>query len=125
MIWNSIIPTTVIFFCWRLWQGLIPVDVVIPSCIADQIWCHFSDIFHITLSVDGGFSVSLSVLAFLGDSSSQCVCIFFYSYGECPILEAELKAILDRWLIYLFQRAGIVIAISSTALRIYPDVTIA
>ncbi|KAL2466618.1 Uncharacterized protein Adt_42469 [Abeliophyllum distichum] len=29
MIWSSIIPTTVSFFCWRLWQGLIPVDVVI------------------------------------------------------------------------------------------------
>ncbi|KAL2498966.1 Uncharacterized protein Adt_24516 [Abeliophyllum distichum] len=29
MIWSFIIPTTVSFFCWRLWQCLIPVDVVI------------------------------------------------------------------------------------------------
>ncbi|KAL2526397.1 Uncharacterized protein Adt_11451 [Abeliophyllum distichum] len=29
------------------------------------------------------------------DSSGQCVRAFFSSYGECPILEAELRAILD------------------------------
>ncbi|KAL2481154.1 Uncharacterized protein Adt_34120 [Abeliophyllum distichum] len=29
------------------------------------------------------------------DSSGQCVRAFFSSYGECPILEAELRAIFD------------------------------
>ncbi|KAL2518747.1 Retrotransposon [Abeliophyllum distichum] len=36
------------------------------------------------------------------DSSSQCVRAFFSSYGECPILEAELRAIFDG--IILAQR---------------------
>ncbi|KAL2485304.1 Uncharacterized protein Adt_30060 [Abeliophyllum distichum] len=31
MIWSSIILTTVSFFCWRLWQGLIPIDIVIQD----------------------------------------------------------------------------------------------
>ncbi|KAL2492493.1 Uncharacterized protein Adt_28121 [Abeliophyllum distichum] len=74
MIWSPIIPTTASFFCWRQWQGLILVDVLIQrrigshmtshcqccsaietiqhlfidNCIANQVWRHFSDIFHVT-----------------------------------------------------------------------------
>ncbi|KAL2513416.1 Uncharacterized protein Adt_19016 [Abeliophyllum distichum] len=81
MIWSSIIPTNVSFFCWRLSQGLIPVDVVIQRRIgchiasrcqccsaietiqhlfidsptADTVWRHFADIFHITLMPFEGF----------------------------------------------------------------------
>ncbi|KAL2512503.1 Uncharacterized protein Adt_18103 [Abeliophyllum distichum] len=151
MIWSSIIPTTIIFFCWRLWQGLIPVDVVIQrrigshmasrcqccsaietihhlfidSCITNQVWRHFSDIFHVTLWPMEGFQYRFQSWRFSGrsykvntdgcvkdgfasgggiirDSSGQCFCAFFSSYGECPILEAELRAIFDG--IILVQR---------------------
>ncbi|KAL2541802.1 Uncharacterized protein Adt_02780 [Abeliophyllum distichum] len=92
MIWSSIIPTTVSFFCWRLWQGLIPVDVVIQRRIgshmasrcqccsaietiqhlfidsptADTVWRHFADIFHIIPQAVRGIPVSLPDLEILG-----------------------------------------------------------
>ncbi|KAL2491464.1 Uncharacterized protein Adt_27092 [Abeliophyllum distichum] len=37
MIWSSIILTTVSFFCWILWQGLITVDVVIQRRIGSHM----------------------------------------------------------------------------------------
>ncbi|KAL2512769.1 RNase H domain-containing protein [Abeliophyllum distichum] len=132
----------------------------IDSCIADQVWFHFSDIYHITLRSMEGFSIAFSLSAsqiihwrgdidiaplfgislttpslsshvlvywrtplvgsykvnidgcvkdrfasggeIINDSSGQCVHVFFSSYGECPILEAELRAILDG--IILAQR---------------------
>ncbi|KAL2497433.1 Uncharacterized protein Adt_22983 [Abeliophyllum distichum] len=218
MIWSSTIPTTVSFFCWRLWQGLIPVDVVIQrrigshmasrcqccsaietiqhlfidSSTADTVWRHFADIFHITLRPLEGFQyrfqtwrfsaqrysygaeedhleslphhlasayrplISAHPLAWrhghrsafwchyyhpspppptlvfwrtppvgsykintdgcvkdgvasgggiIRDSSGQCIRVFFSFYGECTILEAELRAILDG--IILAQRLGL------------------
>ncbi|KAL2540715.1 Uncharacterized protein Adt_01693 [Abeliophyllum distichum] len=92
MIWSSIIPTTVSFFCWRLWQGLIPVDVVIQrrigshmasrcqcysaietiqhlfidSSTADTVWRHFADIFHITLRPLEGFQYRFQTWRFSG-----------------------------------------------------------
>ncbi|KAL2497862.1 Uncharacterized protein Adt_23412 [Abeliophyllum distichum] len=92
MIWSSIIPTTVSFFCWRLWQGLIPVDVVIQRWIgshmasrcqcclaietiqhlfidsptADTVWRHFADIFYITLRPLEGFQYRFQTWRFSG-----------------------------------------------------------
>ncbi|KAL2491524.1 Uncharacterized protein Adt_27152 [Abeliophyllum distichum] len=92
MIWSSIIPTTVSFFCWRLWKGLIPVEVVIQrrfgshmasrcqccsaietiqhlfidSCIANHVLRHFSDIFHITLQPMEGFQYRFQSWSFSG-----------------------------------------------------------
>ncbi|KAL2505415.1 Uncharacterized protein Adt_21036 [Abeliophyllum distichum] len=37
MIWSSIIPMTVSFFYWRLWQGLIPIDVLIQRQIGSHM----------------------------------------------------------------------------------------
>ncbi|KAL2469600.1 Uncharacterized protein Adt_37736 [Abeliophyllum distichum] len=97
MIWSSIIPTTVSFFCWRLWQGLIPVDVVIQrrigshmasrcqccsaietiqhlfidSCIANQVWRHFFDIFHVTLRPMEGFQYRFQSWRFSGQFVRQ------------------------------------------------------
>ncbi|KAL2512464.1 Uncharacterized protein Adt_18064 [Abeliophyllum distichum] len=126
MIWSSIIPTIVSFFCWRLWQGLIPVDVVIQrrieSHIASRCQCcsaietihhlfidnyiadqHTPPVGSYKINTDGyvkdGFASRGRIIR---DSSGQCVRAFFSSYGECSILEVELSAILDG--IILAQR---------------------
>ncbi|KAL2533869.1 RNase H family protein [Abeliophyllum distichum] len=158
MIWSSIIPTTFSFFCWRLWQGLIPVDVVIQrrirshmasrcqccsaietiqqlfidSSITDQfvrhghihmivpllilwiIWTAKNDanlLVYSTSRILGSYKVNTdgclkkrfaSGWRIIRDSSSQCVRVFLSSYSKCPILEVELRAILDG--IILAQR---------------------
>lgn len=74
---SPIIPTIVSFFCWRLWQDLIPVDVVIQrrigsqlvsrcqccfkietithiftsSDISNRVWQHFGSLFRITIII--------------------------------------------------------------------------
>ncbi|KAL2498960.1 hypothetical protein Adt_24524 [Abeliophyllum distichum] len=152
-----IIPTTVSFFYWRLWQGLIPVDVVIQRRIGSHI---ASRLGSYKINNDGyakdGFASGWRIIR---DSSGQCIRAFFSSYDECSILEAELRAILDevgdlglfrplfatsdislpstvilflifitkaiKWLTYLLQWVGIVVAILSTAPRTYRNVTAA
>ncbi|KAL2533946.1 Retrotransposon [Abeliophyllum distichum] len=77
MIWWPIIPQTISFFCWRLWQGFMPMDVIIQkkirahmasrcqccseietiqhvfidSPVAHQVWQYFSASFGIPLKV--------------------------------------------------------------------------
>ncbi|KAL2461890.1 RNase H domain-containing protein [Abeliophyllum distichum] len=51
-----------------------------------------SYIVNIDGCVKDGFASELGIIK---DSSGQCVRVFFSSYGECPILEAELKTFLD------------------------------
>ncbi|KAL2497674.1 RNase H family protein [Abeliophyllum distichum] len=107
MIWSSIIPMTVSFFCWRLWQDLIPVDVVIQRRIGSHIVSRYER-FSVSLqswrfsvgsykiNIDGcvkdGFTSGEEIIR---NSSGQCVRAFFSSYGECLILKAALRAILD------------------------------
>ncbi|KAL2471459.1 Uncharacterized protein Adt_39595 [Abeliophyllum distichum] len=187
MIWSSIIPTTVSFFCWRLWQGLIPVDVVIQRRIGSHmaskaargipvslpdleilgndakhreiameprriIWrvyhtislLHTGRLFrHIHWRGDMDIAPLFDVIittpspppptlvfwrtppvgsykintdgcvkdgvasggGIIRDSSGQCIRAFFSFYGDCTILEAELRAILDG--IILAQRLGL------------------
>ncbi|KAL2531794.1 Uncharacterized protein Adt_05145 [Abeliophyllum distichum] len=184
MIWSSIIPTTVSFFCWRLWQGLIPVDVVIQRRIGSHMAsrhlsyhpqtargipvslpgleilgsvCQHGTYPHDHTSIDimaAYFGTSIGVetwtsrrflvsslpppshppptLVFwrtppvgsykintdgcvkdgfasgggiIRDSSGQCIRAFFSFYGDCTILEAELRAIRDG--IILAQRLGL------------------
>ncbi|KAL2476811.1 Uncharacterized protein Adt_37547 [Abeliophyllum distichum] len=52
-----------------------------------------------------GIPVSLLDLEILGDSSGQCIRAFFSFYGDCTILEAELRALLDG--IILARRLGL------------------
>ncbi|KAL2453113.1 Uncharacterized protein Adt_49387 [Abeliophyllum distichum] len=116
MIWSSIIPTTDSFFCWRLWQGLIPVDVVIQR----RIGSHMASSFLVSLlpppplptptlvfwrtPLVGSYKINTdgcvkdrfaSGGGVIRDSSGQCIRAFFSFYGDCTILEAELRAILD------------------------------
>ncbi|KAL2497408.1 Uncharacterized protein Adt_22958 [Abeliophyllum distichum] len=100
----------------------------IDSSIADTVWRHFADIFHITLRPLEGFQYRFQTWRFsvgsykintdgcvkdgvasgggiIRDSSGQCIRAFFSFYGDCTILEAELRAILDG--IILAQRLGL------------------
>ncbi|KAL2512747.1 Uncharacterized protein Adt_18347 [Abeliophyllum distichum] len=114
---SPIIPTSVSFFCWRLWQGLIPIDVVIQrrigSHMASRCQCcsAIETIQHLFIDscianqhtpLEGFYKVNtdgcvkdgfVSGGGIIKDSSGQCVRAFFSSYGECHILEAELPAI--------------------------------
>ncbi|KAL2527183.1 Uncharacterized protein Adt_12237 [Abeliophyllum distichum] len=101
MIWSSIIPTTVSFFCWRLWQGTYTSGCGDPEMDRELYG----------IEAVRGIPVSLPDLEILSgggiirDSSGQCIRAFFSFYGDCTILEAELRAILDG--IILAQRLGL------------------
>lgn len=49
LLWSPIIPPTISFFCWRLWQDLIPADVIIQRRIGSQLasrcQCHHAYVY--------------------------------------------------------------------------------
>ncbi|KAL2497407.1 RNase H domain-containing protein [Abeliophyllum distichum] len=98
----SLLHTSCLFLVIH-WQGdmdiasLFGISLTIPFLPPPVlVYWHTPPVGSYKINTDrcvkDGFASRVEIIR---DSSGQCVHIFFSSYGECPILQAELWAILD------------------------------